>query len=365
VSKRLLFLVLCLVSLLAAGCGASGSTGVTASLGAKSLPDVKPPAFVPGPLDGESTPRILAMRRPLGVIIENYAPDSRPQSGLSQASVVFETLAEAGITRFFAVYLEKDAKKVGPIRSTRMYFDNWAASLHTILTHVGGNDDAQALLWHLPRVFNIDENRWEISLYNTGTPLFWRSADRVAPHNMYASTYKLRQYAVRSHQNWAYSNAYFVHKHPAPPAQRGHVKTISITFQDPLNPQPEPAYDVQYRYDRASNTYLRIMGGTPHVDVLTGKALRPANVVVMRTDPAVSDPAAGITPESILIRNIGIGPAYFFRDGTVLQGRWQQVNRDAPLRFFDRRGHQVAFNPGQTWIELVPRGCCDATWSGR
>jgi hypothetical protein len=303
------------------------------------------------------------MRRPIGVIIENYSPDSRPQSGLSQASVVFETLAEAGITRFLAVYLEHDASKVGPVRSTRVYFDHWAASLHSIFTHVGGNDDAQALLWHLPRVYNIDEQKTEISLFNTGSPLFWRSTDRVAPHNMYTNTYKLRQNAVQNHQDWAYTNAYLLHKHPAPLGQRGHTRTINITFRDPLNPQPEPAYDVQYQYDRASNTYLRLMGGSPHVDVLTGKALRPANVVVMRTDPAQADPAAGITPESISIRNTGTGQAIFFRDGNVVQGTWRQADGEAPLRFFDAHGRQVAFNPGQTWIELVPHGCCDATWS--
>jgi hypothetical protein len=118
---------------------------------------------------------------------------------------VVETLAEEGVTRFLAIYLEKDATKVGPVRSTRMYFDRWAAGFHSILAHVGGNDDAQALLWHLPSVFNVDENRWEVNLNDTGTPLFWRSHDRAAPHNMYTSTYKLRAYAGRNHQNWAYN----------------------------------------------------------------------------------------------------------------------------------------------------------------
>ena len=361
--RRLSLVAVCASVLLLAGCGGSpASTAVSSSLGAKSLPDIQPPAFIPGPLDGQSTPRRLALRRPLAVIIENYDPDSRPQTGLAVASTVIETLAEGGVTRFMALYLEHDAPKVGPVRSTRMYFDYWATAFHAILTHVGGNDDAQAFLWHAPPVFNIDENKWEVNLYNTGTPLFWRSADRVAPHNMYVSTYKLRSYAQRHGENWAYAQAYLAHKVAAPLSKRGHSSSINISFIDPLYPQPNAGYDVRYVYDRTSNTYLRIMGGAPHVDAATGHALRPANVIVMHTGAASADPNAGPAPQSILIPMLGSGKAEFFRDGKVVYGRWQQVNKWAPLRFLDRRGRQAAFNPGQTWIEVVPSGS-SASWS--
>ncbi|MBV9282816.1 MAG: DUF3048 domain-containing protein [Chloroflexi bacterium] len=362
--RRVPFLAIC-AALMLGGCGQSqSSTGVTASLGAHSLPAIQPPAYVPGPLDGQSTPRALALRRPLAVIVENYDPDSRPQSGLGAASMVIETLAESGITRFMAIYLEHEASKVGPVRSTRMYFNHWASAFHTILVHVGGNDDAQAELWHLPSVFNIDENRWEISLTNTGTPLFRRSSDRQAPHNMFVNTAIIRAYAARNRQNWAYSQAYILHKAAAPLKKRGKATTVSIGFVDPLAPQPNPGYAVQYRYDRASNTYLRYMGGTPHVDALTGRALRPANVIVVRTGNAVADPRAGITPESILIPTVATGPATYFFDGKVVAGTWQQKDMYAPLRFYNRRGRQVAFNPGQTWVEVVPRSS-SFTWTAR
>src|SRR5579864_7035741 len=99
--RRVLPILGCL-ALAVAGCGGSStpSSSVTASLGAKSLPTINPPAYIPGPLNGQSTLRALALRRPLAVILENYAPDSRPQSGLGPASTVIETLAEGGVTRF-------------------------------------------------------------------------------------------------------------------------------------------------------------------------------------------------------------------------------------------------------------------------
>jgi len=356
--------------LLLAACGtsstaSSGSSATPKSLGLKSVPAIKPPAFIPGPLDGQSTPRAVALRRPLAIIIENYSPESRPQTGLSAASTVIETLAEGGITRFMGIYLEHDAPKVGPVRSTRMYFDNWAAAFHAILNHVGGNDDAQNLLWHLPSVFNVDENRWEVNLYDTGTPIFWRSADRAAPHNMYTSTFKTRAYAYGQHQDWAYTQAYFVHKQWAPLKQRGHSGQIAITFMNPLNPIDQPDYDVRYVFNRASDTYTRFMGGSPHIDAATGKALAPSNVVIMRTGDATADPNAGPTPESILIPTIGKGRAWVFRDGTVQASTWQQANTFAPLRFYDRKGRQIALNPGQTWIEVVPASSHYVSWSFR
>lgn len=358
---RRTFVTLVAALCLLAGCGKStASVPISASLGAKSLPAIQPPAYIPGPLNGESTPRRLALRRPLAVIVENYAPDSRPQSGLGAASMVLETLAEGGVTRFMAVYLEGDAPKVGPVRSTRMYFDHWASAFHSILVHVGGNDDAQALLWNLRSVYNIDEQKTEISLTNTGTNLFWRSRGRVAPeHTMYVNTWVLRNYAAHKGQNWSYEHAYIMHKFPAPSSRRGRIRTIDIAFIDPLNPHPDADYAVRYIYDRSRNTYLRIMGGQPHTDVNTGHPLRPANVIVMRTGPAVADPNAGPCPcsaGSILIPTVGSGPAWYFRDGTVLAGYWQQKNEYAPLRFYDRQWHQVTFNPGQTWVEVVPLG---------
>jgi hypothetical protein len=298
-------------------------------------------------------------------MVENYAPYSRPQSGLGAASTIFETLAEGGITRFLAVYLENDSARVGPVRSTRIYFDSLAGGLHAILATVGGNDDALTLLRQMPSIFTINENRWEISLYDTGTPLFWRSADRAPPHNLYTSTYKLRTYAAQHSQNWAYTQAYWSHKGSAPLAQRGRAGSITLTLENPLNPVDNPDYDVRYVYDRASNTYRRYLGGPPNVDAGTGRILAPANVVVMKTGDASADPNAGpLTVQAIRIPVTGSGVAWFFRDGKVLRGTWRQRNKFAPLRFYDRAGRQVALNPGQTWIEVLPASS-HATWSFR
>lgn len=292
------------------------------------------------------------------MVVDNYAPDARPQSGLSQASLVIETLAEAGITRLLALYLEQDANRVGPVRSSRVYFDRWAAAFHAMLAHVGGNDDAQDLLWHLPPVFNMDEAPWEYPTHTQKGDPFWRSRDRSAPYNVYLNTYWLRAYADAHHQDWFYRQASFPHRSPAPVSRRGYSGSVIISFVDPLAPYipPDPDYQVRYAFDRATDTYLRIAGGKPQVDALTHKPLRAANVIVLLTGQADSDPAAGITLFSITIPTIGGGTAWYFSDGRVWRGVWQQRDQFAPLRFLGAHGRrQVAFNPGQTWIEVLPK----------
>src|SRR2546423_1699457 len=106
-----------------------------------------------GPLSGEGVSREVANRRPIAVMIDNFSPDARPQTGLSRASLVFETLAEGGIPRFMAVFLEKDADTIGPVRSARLYFTSWASGLDAIYGHDGGSVDALQQLRAMPDVY--------------------------------------------------------------------------------------------------------------------------------------------------------------------------------------------------------------------
>jgi hypothetical protein len=337
---------------------------ISSAFDASPLPAFSLPSSVPGPLNGEPVSRATARRRPIAVMIDNYSPSARPQSGLARASIVMETLAEGGVTRLMAIYLEKDAPKVGPVRSARVYFERWAAALHAALVHVGGNDDAQALLWQLGPVFNVDLASWQ-GLFPTGPdPPFWRSADRDPPYNVYVDLAAVRHDLQEVGQNWAYTQAALPHKEPAPLELRGQSGSLTVRFVDPLLPwiSPMPDYTVGYQFDRARDSYLRLLGGAPHVDREADQPLRAANVVVMRTGPAVAGPAEEPTLESIEIPMIGSGPAWYFRDGTVTRGTWEQKDQLAPLRFLDRIGRPVAFNPGQTWIEVLPT-YSTASWS--
>ena len=306
------------------------------------------PAYVAGPLDGLTTPWDVAHQRPLAVMVENLDPDARPQTGLNDASLVFETVTEYGITRFMAVYLEHQPAVVGPVRSARVYYNAWAAGLHTILVHAGGNDDALAELWTLHSVADLNEVAFEGPGYVANVPFFFRSPDRYAPHNLYTYPAAVRQYLATQHVQLSgdYPDA-LPHRNPSAPFHRPFGGTLDLNFSS-------PGYAVDYRYDHATNTYLRWMGGAPHVDAVTGAQIAPSNVVVLMASIA-PDPYGGVSnPGAVYVQSLGKGLAYYFRDGREYKGTWHKATNGSPLKLFDSAGHPFKFNPGQTWIEVLP-----------
>lgn len=292
-----------------------------------------------GPLTGLPVSRDVANRRPVAVMIDNISPDARPQSGLAEASLVFETLAEGGITRFMAVYLEHDAPMIGPVRSTRYYYNSWAAGLGVIFGHDGGNVDALQELPSLSSIYNEDADKI--------VGPFWRITSRLAPHNEYTSSARLRAYA-EAHGGSTTGIGYSLpHKDDAPLSSRPAAETIDVPFSS-------PDYNVEWRYDRTTNTYLRFLGGAPHDDPATGRQLRAKNVVVMYTDEtSAPDP---FTPGAIRLRTEGTGKATVFRDGVGTPGIWSKQSVSAPLRWLDSSGNQVPLDRGVTWVEVLPNG---------
>lgn len=306
------------------------------------------PAYVAGPLDGLPTSWDVAHQRPLAVMVENLDPDARPQTGLNDASLVFETVAEYGITRFMAVYLEHQPAVVGPVRSTRVYYNAWAAGLHAILVHAGGNDDALAELWNLHSIADLNEVAFEGPDYIAHVPFFYRSPYRAIPHNLYTYPAAVRQYLASQHVQ--VSGDYpdqLSHRNPSAPFHRPFGGTLDLNFSG-------PGYAVEYRYDHATNTYLRWMGGAPHVDAVTGAQIAPSNVAVLLAGIA-PDPYGGVSnPGAVYVQSLGKNLAYYFRDGREYTGTWHKATNGSPLKLLDSAGHPFTFNPGQTWIEVLP-----------
>ncbi|GAC1638212.1 MAG: hypothetical protein NVS4B2_27210 [Chloroflexota bacterium] len=294
---------------------------------------------VAGPLTGQPVPRDTAGRRPVAVILDNFSPDARPQSGLNRASLVFETLAEGGITRFMAVYLEHEASTVGPVRSARLYFNAWAAGLGVIFGHDGGNVDALQQLPTLGGIANVDAGR-------DPTP-FHRISSRAAPHNEYTGTPQLRSDVSLHGGSLDGAPPALPHKDDAPAGRRPAAFALNIAFSS-------PDYNVDWRYDRAANDYLRSMGGTPHVEATTGEQLTAKNIVVMYTrETSAYDP---FTPGSIHLQTEGTGPATVYRDGQAISGSWSKPSVQGSLQWLDAGGRPIDLNRGTTWIEVVPVG---------
>lgn len=344
--------------------------GEEASLDRKALVDITGPKSESCPLNGNKHTKIekniWQTRRPLAVMIENHE-ESRPQSGLIDSDIVYETVAEGGITRFMALfYCQASAYEsiIGPVRSVRTYFLDWASEYNfPLYTHVGGANTpgpANAL-------GQIVDYGWsaanDINQFSVGYPTFWRDYERLGrtvatEHTMYSTTEKLWAVAEKRHytnedpegedwqddfQPWSFA------KDEAKFADRGDMASIDYNFWD------KPEYEVSWQYDKENNLYKRFNDGQPHKDLNVDEQLTAKNVVVQfATERSANDGYPGNI--HLLYGTIGKGQALIFKDGQVEKGTWSKAKRTARTTYYDSKGKEIKFNPGRIWLSVLPVG---------
>ncbi len=304
------------------------ASAVTVKKSAKKAPPK--PTTVASNLSGLQVAPEVNQRPVTGVMIENSL-DARPQSGLSDASVVFEAIAEGGITRFLALYQDTQPGDIGPIRSARPYYVKWALGFDAGYAHVGGSPQALADIKALG-VRDLDQ------FANGGS--YHRITSRAAPHNVYTGISNLNALeAAKGYTTSTYTG--FARSKKAQPAKVPTAKTIDLNLSGAL-------YNAHYDYVAATNSYNRSEGGAPHMDANGNKQISPTVVVAMVVPFAIA--SDGHHSE---YQTIGSGQAYVFQDGNVSIGTWAKTNEKAQITFTDAAGKPIFLNPGQTWLTAV------------
>ncbi|WP_339270594.1 DUF3048 domain-containing protein [Paenibacillus sp. FSL K6-1330] len=285
-------------------------------------------------------------QRPLAVMINN-APAARPQSGLGQADMVYEVLAEGGITRLIGIFQSQSGiEKIGPIRSIRPYLINLGESYGGVLVHAGGSPEAYSIIQKQGKQ-DMDE------IGNAGS-FFWRDKERKAPHNLYSSDEKLREGAAKlNYGNDVKVPQYSFYMEPAAASGDGAEGTAPVEV---VSGEPGEkveikflldSYVVAYEYDGSTNTYKRWVNGSPHVDLNDNVQLEAANVIVLGADHKVLDDVGRLAV------NVETGgKAMLFQRGEVIEGQWVRAAGDA-IRFV-KDGKEVPLVPGTTYFNIVP-----------
>lgn len=273
-------------------------------------------------------------QRPVtGVMIEN-SDAARPQSGLIDAGVVFEAVAEGGITRFLALYQDTQPSSIGPIRSLRPYYLSWDMGFDAPIAHVGGSPDALA-----------DIQSWgaeDLDQFYNGN-YYTRVTFREAPHNVYTSMAELN--SLEQSKGYTSSTYTGFPRKADNPSSDPNATSISLDLSS-------SDYNVSYVYDKSTNSYNRSEGGAPQTDMVTGAQISPKVViaiVVPETQGALDASGAYYSDYSYL----GSGQADVFQDGTVTIGTWQKTSNASQITFTDNNGNTIKLNAGQTWITAV------------
>lgn len=288
------------------------------------------PTTEPSKLTGVPVSPELNQLPVTAIMIEN-SPDARPQSGLNDAGVVFEAIAEGGITRFLTLFQETQPDYIGPVRSVRPYYLDWLKAFDAAVAHVGGSGEALARIRN-EGIKDLDQS------FNGGA--FQRISSRYAPHNVYTSMGSLL--ALQKSKGF---NAPSVFTGFARKAEKAIVPTTAKAIDLAIS---GPLYNVHYDYDVATNSYKRVLAGKPHIDERSGLQLNPKVVI------AIVIPYS-IHPNGVnsAYGTIGSGKAYIFQDGGVTEGTWSKASDKDQILFGDAHGAPIGINPGQTWLSMV------------
>jgi hypothetical protein len=291
--------------------------------------------FTGMPLNGAD----LAERRPLLIKLGNSPPE-RPQSGLAQADVVVEHLTEGAITRFSAIFYCSDAADIGPIRSARLIDLELVPMFGAIFAHVGGSEPVRQM------IAQSEVGQADLDDYGRA-PIFREIASRKRPFNRYTSTAEL--WTLARDKGWVDDAPVpaFSFAAEAPPGGR-IAQSVTIPYRPNLS-------DAFFTYDSATRLYRRSTGTTPQLDAATNQILTTSNIVVLyaphETTTIVED---SLGSRSIKIILTGTGKAVILRDGQAYTVTWTRSDPHALWQFTDAAGQTVPFQPGNTWIEVVP-----------
>lgn len=296
-------------------------------------------------------------KRPIAIMIDNNIGNEY-HSGLQESYLNYEIIVEGGLTRIMAIYKDRDISQIGPVRSSRHYFLDYALESDCIYTHFGWSTYAQNDIRTLG-VNNIN------GLYDSYP--FWRATHLYAPHNVFTSIAKIYEYAAQKNyhttsDNWKLLKytpdeinlnnpiRYDTVKNP----ETGKNEKIPVTREGLINANtveiPYSNYQSRsYTYDSNNKYYLRFMNGSAHVDADTKLQYHYKNIIIAYVNNYQLDSYGRQD-----LNTTGTGQGYYLTNGYALPINWTKSSRNDKTKYTYSNGEEITLNDGNTFIQIVP-----------
>ena len=294
----------------------------------------------------------LAQQKAVAVMYSNIK-QAMPQSNISKADIVFESLVEGGITRLCCFFENQtELEKIGPVRSCRDYYIDWALEFDAIYVHYGQAVYAYDLL-NSDMVNNISGLQYQDSVGElngyAGEDVFFRTSDRVAPHNCYTSGEGILKGIEKKEYSMELDNDYTGHFKFAADGETVTYSEGTATHIVPHQYSNHPYFD----YDETTQKYLRSeypdrSAGAAQIDESTGNQLSFDNVIIQYCEIQNYDDHGYLNINT----NSG-GDAILFTKGTYQHATWEKNSDWGPARYYDADGNEIAINQGKTWVCIV------------
>ncbi len=297
---------------------------------------------VASPYTGLDIKEEVANKRPFAIMINNYKK-ALPQSGISQADIYYETLAEGGISRILAVFQNFDAEKIGPVRSARHYYLDFAFDNDAIFVHHGGSQLAYNAIKTL-KVNNLDGMKLE------GTD-FYRDKERIKQPGMYEhSSYTGAKLIAQAAEKYKYrlkatdaEGMFDFYKEDTTNANGQVATNVIVPFSG--------AQKSEFHFEEGTKMYMRSQNGTKQIDVETNQQLAVKNIIIQYTTitPIKNDKEGRLD-----VKLVGSGRGLFISNGKAVPILWNKTSHQNPTMWLDENGNKLTINKGKTWICVYP-----------
>ena len=274
--------------------------------------------------------------RPIAVMIDNE-PGAWPQAGLQDAYMIYEAIIEGGQTRLMALFKNSDTSKIGPIRSSRHYFVEYAMEHSAIYAHFGWSPKAKQTI-ESNGVNNINGINYD------GTK-FWREG--TGYHTAFTSITNLKDVA-KTKGYLMIGNREPIYNYSAKEynlAIDKEVESVNMVYSS--------SHNVSYKYDETNKVFLRSQRGNPHIDRVTKEQYFAKNIIIaVMANYALND---GTNKGRQEIVNEGTGTGYYLTNGKCINISWKKDSIKSKTFFYDLDGNQIVLNDGITFVQIVPK----------
>ena len=275
--------------------------------------------------------------RPIAVMIDNHNL-AWPQAGLNQAYMVYEIIVEGGETRLMALFKGVDLEKIGPVRSARHYFIDYAMENDAIYVHFGQSPQAENDI----KRYSIDDIN---GISEDGTT-FWRVKDKYAPHNAVTNTEKLLQSAKnKKYKTTSTKESILNYVTDEVNLEEGQ-EAINVTIPH------SDLQKVQYTYDSENKVYKRFARNKAQTDWNTGEAVTTKNIIITFCDNYTLTDKENKGRQGL--KNIGTFDGYYITNGKAIKIQCKKTDREEQTIYKDMNGNEIQVNDGNTFVNICP-----------
>lgn len=300
-------------------------------------------------LTGEwNTERTEEYGRPISVMINNIG-DAIPQAGIIDADIIYEFKVEGGITRLLAIFSDyENIEKLGSIRSCRPYYVTESLEFDAIYVHYGQSPQGEEILASsgIDHLSGLDAE---------GSTVFYRSSDKVAPHNVYTNGEMLKagieykSYSTEHDED--FESKFLFNEEIVKPEGGETANKITTAFNSSRAPW--------FEYNADDGLYYRFQYGAEHIDENTGEQLSFENIIIQFAHYTSID-----DHDRQEIDLVSSGDGLYASNGVIIPITWKKTSSGSQTKYYTEDGEELKLNPGKTWVTVFEENeTQNVTWN--